>query len=293
MNISGFIFATTCLSLALLVPALPQFSKSSDAQTEAASTTKRFSQRTPDQQPPDPSTTEDQGADISATIAPYRSAEITAEARGIIEAIHFKEGDFVQKGQVVIAISKNRNALAVRRSINAVKAAEIDLKRAEQETQSKEQLLLNKATTNAELLKAKGDEDIGQYRLEEAKIGLELANMDLDACDVKAPFGGYIARSYKEPFESVDFGQRLFVIIDTLKVYAIAGIPDKDIADFPKNRRAAFVPSFDKKKKFIGTVERTGKLLDPKSGTKSVYVVIDNPKDQLEIGMTGFLEPAK
>jgi multidrug resistance efflux pump len=54
---------------------------------------------------------------------------------------------------------------------------------------------LNKATTNAEVLKAKGDEEIAQYRLEEAKIGLELADMDLDACDVRAPFGGYIARS--------------------------------------------------------------------------------------------------
>jgi multidrug efflux pump subunit AcrA (membrane-fusion protein) len=37
-----------------------------------------------------------------ATIAPYRSAEITAEARGIIEAIYFKEGDFVEKGQVIL-----------------------------------------------------------------------------------------------------------------------------------------------------------------------------------------------
>ena len=37
-----------------------------------------------------------------------------------------------------------------------MKAAEIDLKRAQQESQSKEQLLLNKATTNAEVFKAKG-----------------------------------------------------------------------------------------------------------------------------------------
>jgi hypothetical protein len=58
--------------------------------------------------------------------------------------------------------------------------------------------MLNKATTNSEVLKAKGDEEIAQYRLEEAKIGPELAKMDLDACDVKAPFSGHIARSYKE-----------------------------------------------------------------------------------------------
>jgi RND family efflux transporter MFP subunit len=281
------------LLVVLLVASLPQSSYGAATQDKVSSPSKRLSARSPDGQPPGPSTSEDQGPDNSATIGPYRSAEITAEARGIIEAIYFKEGDFVEKGQVILVISKKRNALAVRRAGNNMKAAEIDLKRAQQESQSKEQLLLNKATTNAEVFKAKGDEEIAQYRVEEAKIGLELADMDLDACDVKAPFSGYIARSYKEPFESVDYSQRLFVIVDTLKVYAIAAISDRDVFDFAKGHRAAFVSSIDKKQRFIGTIERIGKLLDPKSGTRNVYVVIDNPKDQLAIGMTGFLEPAK
>jgi hypothetical protein len=43
----------------------------------------------------------------------------------------------------------------------------------------------------------------------------------------------------------------------------------------------------------VGAVERVGKLLDPKSGTKKVYVILDNPDGQLEIGMAGALEPAK
>jgi RND family efflux transporter MFP subunit len=293
MNISRFYFTTACVLVALLAAAQPQFSYGAATQDGVSSTPNRLSERTPDRQPQRPTTSEDPGPDNTATIAPFRSAEITAETRGIIEAIYFKEGDSVEKGQVVILISKKRNALVVRRAVNTVKAAEIDLKRARQETASKEQLLLNKATTNAEVLKAKGDEEIAQYRLEEAKIGLDLADMDLDACDVRAPFSGYIARSYREPFESVDYSQRLFVLVDSSKVYAIAAVSDRDIFDFAKGQRAAFVSSIDKKQRFIGTVERIGKLSDPKSGTRNVYVVIDNPKDQLAIGMTGFLEPAK
>jgi RND family efflux transporter MFP subunit len=294
MNISRFYFIIiTCLSVGLLAAAQSQFSYGAASHDKVSSTPNRLSERTPDRPPPGPSSSEDQAPDNSATIAPYRSAEITAETRGIIEAIYFKEGDFVEKGQVVILISKKRNALVVRRAVNTVKAAEIDLKRAQQETLSKEQILLNKATTNAEVLKAKGDEEIAQYRLEEAKIGLELADMDLEASEIKAPFSGYIARSYREPFESVDYSQRLFVLVDAAKVYAIAAISDRDVFDFAKGRRAAFISSIDKKQRFVGTVERIGKLLDPKSGTRNVYVVIDNPKDQLAIGMTGFLEPAK
>ena len=294
MNILGFLFTIPCLFALLFVAAQPQFSHGAAAQDKVSSPSERPSAGNPDKQPAGPSSAmEDQGPDTSAVIAPYRSAEIASEARGVVEAIRFKEGNFVEKGQVIIVISKKRNALAVRRAVNTVKAAEIDLKRAHQETQSKEQLLLNKATTNAEVLKAKGDEEIGQYRLEEAKIGLELADMDLDACEIRAPFSGYIAVNYKEPFESVEYSQRLFVIVDTSKVYTIASIRDADLADFAAGRRVAFVSSLDKKQRFIGTVERLGKLLDPKSGTKKVYVVLDNPKDQLEIGMAGFLEPAK
>jgi multidrug resistance efflux pump len=117
--------------------------------------------------------------------------------------------------------------------------------------------------------------------------------MDLKACEVKAPFRGHIAVSYKEPFESVDYSQRLFVIVDASKVYAIASVAETDLPDFATGRRAAFVTPVRKKQRFLGTVERVGALLDSKSGAKKVYVVIDNPNGQLEIGMTGSLEPVK
>lgn len=295
MNILSLYSTATCLSLLALIAAQPQFAHGATARDNKVSAPlDHFSARNHDRQPPSPSKAEeDHGPDTSAVIAPYRSAEIAAEARGVVEAIHFKEGAFVEKGQLVMMISKKRYELAKRRAANTVKAAEIDLKRTHQEAQLKEQLLSNKATTSAEALKAKGDQEIAEYRLEEAKIALELADMDLESCDVKAPFSGHIAVSYKEPFESVDYSQRLFVIVDASKVYAIASVAETDIADFTKGRPVAFVSPVLKKQRFMGTVERVGALLDSKSGAKKVYVVIDNSNGQLEIGMTGSLEPAK
>ena len=295
MNILRFYIITLCALIPALGAAQPQFSYGATARdNKVLAPSDKPSERKPDKPLPGSSkVAEEQEPDNSAVIAPYRSAEIAAETRGVVEAIHFKEGNFVEKGQVVIMISKKRYDLAERRAANTVKAAEIDLKRAHQEAQLKEQLLSNKATTSAEALKAKGDQEIAQYRLEEAKIALELADMDLQSCEVKAPFTGRIAVSYKEPFESVDYSQRLFVIVDASKVYAIAGVAESDLSDFTKGRRVAFVTPVRKKQRFIGTVERVGALLDSKSGTKKVYVVIDNPEGRLEIGMTGSLEPAK
>ncbi len=234
----------------------------------------------------------DQSEEPTAVIAPWRSAEMSAEARGIVEAFHAKEGDFVEKNQVVVAISKKRYTPAVQRAANAVRAAEVDQKRARQEADLKEQLLSEKAVTHADVLKAKSDEEVAAYRVEEAKNALEVARLDLESCQVKAPFSGYIALRFKEPFESVDYSQKLFVIVDTSKVYAIAGVQERYLSRFTKGSRAKFVLHSGREQPFVGTVERVGKLLDPKSWTRKVYVVIDNPKGKLEVGMTGSLEPA-
>jgi hypothetical protein len=42
-------------------------------------------------------------------------------------------------------------------------------------------------------------------------------------------------------------------------------------------------------RKFSGLIERTGTLIDPKSKTKKVYCIIENPSGDLEVGMTGSL----
>jgi len=193
----------------------------------------------------------------------------------------------------VVVISKRRYVLDLQRATNKVKAAEADLNRARREAQLRQQLLSQKAATSAELLKAKSEEEVAEYRLEEAKNALELARIDLEACQVKAPFSGYIAVRMKEPFESVDYLQRLFVILDPSKVYAVAGIPESQIDQFTKGRRVEFLPAPTPEKRFTGTVERVAILLDTKSGAKKVYAVIDNADGRLEIGMPGFLELAK
>jgi RND family efflux transporter MFP subunit len=236
---------------------------------------------------------EEEEPELSAVIAPWRSAELSADVRGIIESFDFKEGDFLEKDRVVVVISSRRYDLALQRAANAVKASEVDLKRTRQDVLLKEQLLSHKAATTGDVIKAKAEEEVARFRLEEAQTALELSRIDLDSCKVKAPFDGYMALRFKEPFESVDYLQKLFVIVDTSKVYAIASAPESSVSGLTKGARAAFIAPMGKGRRFIGNVERTAKLLDPKSGSRKVYVLIDNPDGHLEIGMTGSLELAK
>ena len=54
-----------------------------------------------------------------------------------------------------------------------------------------------------------------------------LQKTNLESCEVKAPFKGYIAVKYKQDFEPVERLEKIFAIVDTEKVYAVAIWPEK------------------------------------------------------------------
>ena len=78
-----------------------------------------------------------------------------------------------------------------------------------------------------ELQKAEAELEITEYRMQEAEIELRQATLDLEACQVKAPFTGYLIARLKEPFEVVAPLEKLFSIADSEKVYAVAHVPER------------------------------------------------------------------
>jgi len=177
--------------------------------------------------------------------------------------------------------------LTVQRAEERLRGLEVALKRADEEARIKKELLEVDATTRQEALRTEAEAEVARHRVAEAKKELELARFDLDSCKVKAPFSGHLAVRYKQPDETAERLERIFSIVDSSKVYAVANVPEGQLGLFPKGARAHFVSSGGKS--FEGVVDKVGKLIDPRSRTKRVYLLIDNPGKELEIGMTGTL----
>jgi RND family efflux transporter MFP subunit len=225
----------------------------------------------------------------ATTIRPYRSADMASEVSGMIETIHFQEGELIQKGQVVVEISTKRYTLLAEKAQEALKGLTLALENAEQNVRLLRELLSQDATTRQDLLKAETDRDVLQTRLKEAKKDFELAQLNLEWCRVKAPFTGYFGDKFKDQFEPVERLEKIFSIVDNGKVYALANVAEKLVPRFKKGTGAAFVDPSGKS--HPGIVEKVGKLIDPKSKTRKVWVLIDNAKGFLDVGMTGTLIP--
>ena len=138
------------------------------------------------------------------------------------------------------------------------------------------------------MLKAEAEYEMSKSALEKALKEQELAELNLEACQVTAPFKGYIAVKYKQTFEPIERLEKIFAIVDTQNVYAVANMPEDQLQFVKKGDKASFVES--QGIKFTGSFDKIAALIDPKSRTKRVWVLIDNAKGLLTPGMVGALQ---
>lgn len=191
----------------------------------------------------------------------------------------------------ILEISKKRYTLAVEKAKENLKGFELALKRAQRDKEIKEKLVSLDASTQQDLLKSQAEVEIIEHKIEEARLALKQTLLDLEACQVKAPFTGYIALRYKEPFEAVAPLEKLLSLIDSSKVFAVAYVPENLMQFFKKGSKAAFNDSYGRQ--FVGRVDKIEPIIDPKTASQKVFVLMDNAEEQLGIGMTGSLESIK
>jgi multidrug resistance efflux pump len=127
---------------------------------------------------------------------------------------------------VVAVIYPKRYELMVLRTEERLKGLEVALRRAEEEAKIKEELFALSATTRQEVARTRAEAEIARFRVAEAASELDINRFDLSSCKIKAPFSGHFAVRYKQPDESVERGEKVFAIVDSAKVYAVANVPE-------------------------------------------------------------------
>lgn len=223
----------------------------------------------------------------ATTIEPYRYADLGPDVEGILDRLACEEGDYVEQGQVMAEISPSRYRILVEKARENVQSLEFAFALAVRQVGLLRELFAQDATTRQDLLKAEAERDATESRWKAAKKELELSQLNLHACQLKAPFSGYVALIFKRSFEPVNRLEKILRLVDSSKVYAVANVEQDLLQAFPRGAPAAFVAPSGKT--FSGTVAKVGKIIDVKSNTKKVYVLIDNSSSELEIGMTGTL----
>ena len=131
-------------------------------------------------------------------VLPARSWDISAEVSNKINKLHFIEGQFVKKGDLLVEFDRAFKLFEVRLAKTALAQAKAELAKAKEKLARKEKLS-ESAVSVAELRDAVLDASIAEAEAEKAAIQLKMAELILSVQELHAPFDGQMtAPRYRE-----------------------------------------------------------------------------------------------
>ncbi|MFW6020025.1 MAG: efflux RND transporter periplasmic adaptor subunit [Bacteroidales bacterium] len=162
----------------------------------------------------------------------YEETNIRSAVSGHVEDIHFKEGEKVQKGDLLVEID-NRHWKAQKKGIKA------ELSAAQNKLERNQQLIEIEGVSQEEIEQSESEVSRLKAQLEELKVYI-------DRSQIKAPFTGQLGMRNFSPGAYITQGDLITRIVqhDTLRVSF--DIPAKDRHLIKKNQRVTIISSSKK-----------------------------------------------
>lgn len=211
-----------------------------------------------------------QTVQLVGSLKAVRHVELQAEAAGLVEALHAREGSRVAAGAPLFDIDARRQTANLKEAEAARDLAHLDLIRAEA-------LAAEGAVADHELERSRATAIAAEAAVERARVGMREAR-------VRAPFAGTLGRRLVSEGQWVTPGTLLTTLTDTGELEIEATIPERFLAALKAGRRinvrvAAWPDPVS------GVIAFVSPIVDP--STRSVVVVgrIANEDGRLRPGM--------
>jgi len=211
---------------------------------------------------------------LPATLEAWEDLSLAAETAGAIRQIHYKEGDRVEQGEVLLEIDpdtiKNylqrdqQNVLVMRKKLDRYRQLATEGLVSQQELDD----IINSVTA--------------------AKTALRTTQLQLQKSFPVAPIGGVVDRLYVDRGEYVDPGKPLLRLVQTDKLKVIAAVPEKDISFLKVGQQVELIPTANNEMPaalITGKIEAIAFLANPATHTYRTKIVINNCNSQLRPGM--------
>lgn len=208
---------------------------------------------------------------LSSNLETEVQADVYPRAQGIVEKIVKDEGDYVNKGDLLVKLEAREYEIAEQKAkVEYEKQLNI-YKR--QEVMHEEKLL-----SDEEFDQVKYTKDAAKYTWEDAKL-------KLDYMSIKSPISGYVGERLTKIGARVQPTDKLFSIVNKSQVIAVVYVPEKNLNDLKLNQTAVIKSDNMPDKSFMGSIKRISPVVDPASGTFKVTVGVDNRDQLLKPGM--------
>lgn len=214
--------------------------------------------------------------ELTGSIIATRTAKIGSPAEGPVMNCEIREGDAVQKDQVLLMIGRRKAADAL------VEAAKESLSREKEELRRIEQLVKGGAVPAEEL-------DIARLQVSQANAELSKALENAGDYEIRAPWDGLVNKVYVTDGYFVAPRETLVEIYDPCSLVISAALPEKYAARIQTGTKVDVKLDAWPGDTFTGYIERIYPYLDQRLRTRTVEIALEKSVD-LAPGMFARLE---
>ena len=223
---------------------------------------------------------------VSGTVAsPDAPVVVSFLVSGKVVQVGPREGEYVQKGQLLAAIDPTDYTLGVQAASAQAGQARIALERARDEYGRMKFLFESRSLAANDFEKFKAAYMSAKQQLDQAVANEKLSQKRLTDASLYSSVSGFISKRAIEPGELASPGHPVFEIVKLDPVEISVGVPETDIHLVRIGQTAALkIPALPGEV-FQGAVRVINVSADPGTRTYMTRITVPNPGHTLRIGM--------
>src|SRR6266481_8355643 len=244
--------------------------------------------------------------EYTGRFAAVETVEVRARVSGFVDSIHFKEGQMVNRGDLLFVIDRRPYALAVDQAKADVERAKAKLEIASLDVQRAAPLVRSQSLTEREFDARKAAERDAAGQVGSAEAALKQAQLNLEWTEVRAPTAGRISDRRVDAGNLTTGGQTgatlLTVIVSIDPIHFVFDGSEADFLRYLRLAAAGARPSSrdvqnpvsvrladETEYKHEGRMNFVDNAVNPKTGTIRGRAVFDNKDGLLTPGFFGRL----
>jgi RND family efflux transporter MFP subunit len=232
------------------------------------------------------------------------SVEVRARVSGYLQAIHFKDGALVKKGDLLFVIDPRPYQAEVDRVTAELQLAQARLELAKSDYARAQKLLQFRAISQEEADTRAATERQAQEAVEAARAGVKAAKLNVEFTRVTAPITGRISRKLVTEGNLINGGTAESTLLTTIvsmdPIYVYFEADERSYLKYARLSKNGKRPSSREARNPVylaladekgfprrGYIDFVDNRLDPKTGTMTGRAVFSNPELALTPGLFG------
>jgi membrane fusion protein (multidrug efflux system) len=199
------------------------------------------------------------------------AVEITSKTSNLVTAVHFRDGDFVKRGTVLVELDSNQ----ARADLAEAEAAHVES--------------MSQVNRSRDLLATKIISEAQFEQLEAVMKGnsarVAAARARLDDTVIRAPFDGRVGLRRVSVGSLVNPGTVITTLDDTSSIKVDFAVPENFLASLREGLNVTVTTAAFPEREFTGRVTSVDSRIDPVTRSVTVRAVLPNPQGLLKPGM--------